>query len=113
MIQFTQNLEAKVNIDISLEGSNSYESSVQREINWDNLIRSSVRLIGEDEDEEAQSTLGTIRVPKRELKVEDGKLSEMMMFCVITHQCQNSHTNENFLPFARINDGKMYMCGIK
>ena len=38
---------------------------------------------------------------------------DFFFFVVLTHEARSSITNENFLPFARINDTKMYVCTIE
>ena len=64
-----------------------------------------------DHYEEKMSTLGAIINAKDEIDWETIDLSSVTFFCICTHECRRTGTKDVLAPWARINDGKMYICG--
>lgn len=85
------------------------------QVDWTKLLRPVGPQAQEGHDntelDEVQSTLGSIKMSKRPFVIDDEKMKDVLFLCILTHECRGSHGDENLLPVARINDGKMFLCG--
>lgn len=63
----------------------------------------------EDLHEERMSQLGALINQKDEIDWQNIDLTELSVLVITTHECRRSGTKEIWAPFARINDGKMYL----
>jgi len=66
-----------------------------------------------DEVDEKMSTLGALINAKDEINWQNIDLDEVAFFWITTHECRRAGTKDILAPFARINDGKMYIWGFK